>query len=173
MSSYAFVLSEAVRRQNRRALKQLRAIGAPPYSYRSMEVKSKWLVRFIGVARGISLRKLLKISLGGPESSIFDLRNIVCGMMFSTRTLWPEASRLNLVKVVPALRMPVFFFIGRHDHVVAAETSAAYFEMLRAAAKTLVWFEESAHEPPVEEPDKFNAAMAELVRPAVVMSVGS
>jgi hypothetical protein len=29
-------------------------------------------------------------------------------------------------------------------------------------------FEESAHEPPLEEPAKFNAAMAELVRPLVL-----
>jgi pimeloyl-ACP methyl ester carboxylesterase len=164
-SSYAFVLTEAVRRGNRRALKQLRAIGPPPYGYRSMELKSKWLVRFAGVARGIPLWKLLRISLAGPESSILDLPGIMRGMLFSTRTLWPEASRLNLVEAVPALPMPVFFFIGRHDHVVAAETSGAYFERLRAGAKTLVWFEESAHEPGLEEPAKFNAAMAELVRP--------
>ncbi|MGZ6245449.1 MAG: hypothetical protein ACXWNM_06650 [Vulcanimicrobiaceae bacterium] len=39
--------------------------------------------------------------------------------------------------------------------MVAAETSVAYFDMLTAPSKRLVWFEESAHEPPVEEPAKF------------------
>jgi pimeloyl-ACP methyl ester carboxylesterase len=62
----------------------------------------------------------------------------------------------------------VFFFLGRHDHVIDAETSAAYFRMLVAPSKRLVWFEESAHEPPFEEPEKFNRAMTELVRPVVV-----
>jgi pimeloyl-ACP methyl ester carboxylesterase len=62
----------------------------------------------------------------------------------------------------------VFFFIGRHDHVIAPETSVAYFDMLSAPSKKLVWFEESAHEPPFEEPAKFNAAMGELVRPILV-----
>ena len=62
--------------------------------------------------------------------------------------MWAEVSALNLVKAVPALQMPVFFFLGRHDHVVAAETSVAYFDMLTAPSKKLVWFEESAHEPP-------------------------
>jgi pimeloyl-ACP methyl ester carboxylesterase len=70
------------------------------------------------------------------------------------------------MKAAPALRMPVFFFIGRHDHLVAQETSLAYFEILTAPAKKFVWFEESAHEPAVEEPAKFNALMVELVRPA-------
>jgi len=40
--------------------------------------------------------------------------------------------------------------------------------MLTAPSKRLVWFEESAHEPPFEEPAKFNAAMAELVQPVIV-----
>jgi pimeloyl-ACP methyl ester carboxylesterase len=40
-----------------------------------------------------------------------------------------------------------------------------YFEALKAPSKKLVWFEESGHEPFADEPTKFNAAMADLVRP--------
>jgi len=170
LSSYAFVLAEAERRQNRKALKELRAIGAPPHTFRKMMVQRKWLVRFVGIARGMSLWKFFRITLGGPEASIFDLPNIVRGSLFSPNAMWGEISTLNLVKTVPVFQMPVFFFLGRHDHVVAAETSAAYFDMLTAPSKQLIWFEESAHEPPVEEPAKFNTAMAELVRPAVRFS---
>jgi len=43
----------------------------------------------------------------------------------------------------------------------------AYFDLLDAPAKKLVWFEQSGHEPFVDEPAKFNSAMADLVRPAV------
>ena len=74
-------------------------------------------------------------------------------------------SGLNLAKAVPALEVPVFFFIGRHDQVIDTEESAAYFEVLTAPAKSLVWLEESAHEPPAEEPGKFHRLMVELVRP--------
>jgi len=41
----------------------------------------------------------------------------------------------------------------------------AYFNALRAPSKNLVWFENSGHEPFVDEPEKFNASMLELVRP--------
>ncbi|HSQ51971.1 MAG TPA: alpha/beta hydrolase [Nitrospiraceae bacterium] len=167
LSSYAFVLAEAERRNNRKALKELRAIGAPPHTFREMMVQRKWLVRFVGIARGMSLWKFFRITLCGPESSIFDLPNILRGSLSTPNAMWAEVSALNLVKAVPVLQVPVFFFIGRHDHVVASETSVAYFDMLTAPSKSLVWFEDSAHEPPVEEPAKFNAAMAELVRPAV------
>jgi pimeloyl-ACP methyl ester carboxylesterase len=89
------------------------------------------------------------------------------GFRFTVNAMWPEVSRLNLVELVPALQMPVFFFLGRNDHWVPAETSVAYFEALTAPSKKLVWFEQSGHEPFVDEPDKFNAAMVELVRPAL------
>lgn len=163
LSSYAFTLAEAERRNNRKALKELRAIGAPPHTYRKLYVQRKWLARFVGTARGMSFWKFLRITLGGPEASIFDLSNIVRGVIFSERIMWTEVSALNLAKTAPVLQMPVFFFIGRHDHVVAPETSVAYFDMLTAPSKTFVWFEESAHEPPVEEPAKFNASMVDLV----------
>jgi len=163
--SYAFVLAEAERRHNRMALKELRAIGEPPHTVKKMMVQRKWLVRFVGIVRGMSLWKFLRIVLSGPESSIFDLLNNLRGQIFSVSTMWTEVSALNLVKAVPALQMPVFFFIGRHDHVIVVETSVAYFDKLTAPSKKLIWFEESAHEPAVEEPAKFNMAMASLVRP--------
>jgi proline iminopeptidase len=79
--------------------------------------------------------------------------------------MWDEVSALDLTKAAPVVHVPVFFFLGRHDHVIAPETSVTYFDMLKAPSKRLVWFEQSAHEPPFEEPAKFNAAMLELVRP--------
>ena len=79
--------------------------------------------------------------------------------------MWDEVSKLNLIELVPELHMPVFFFLGRHDHWVPPETSVAFFDALVAPAKKLVWFDKSGHEPFVDEPAKFNSAMAKLVRP--------
>ena len=73
------------------------------------------------------------------------------------------AVRLNLFELVPALPMPVFFFLGRKDHWVPPQSSVAYIDALTAPSKKVVWFEDSGHEPFVDEPAKFNTAMAELV----------
>jgi len=166
---YEFTLAEAERRENRKALRELRAIGPPPHTGQRQMVQGKWLTRFLGMVRGMSLWKLSRILLGGPESSVLDLPNILRGTLFSTRTMWSEVSGLNLIKAAPVLAMPVFFFVGRHDRVIAPEASLAYFDMLTAPSKSLVWFEESAHEPPFEEPAKFNSAMVEFVRPVIVV----
>jgi pimeloyl-ACP methyl ester carboxylesterase len=168
LSSYAFVLAEVERRNNRKAVKELRAIGVPPHTAKKLWVERTWLERVEGHPGGMSLWKFGRIVLGGPESSIFDLPNILRGFPFSLDAMWAEVSALNLMKAVPELQMPVFFFLGRRDHQVPAETSVAYFDVLTAPSKRLVWFEESGHEPFVDEPAKFNAAMAELVRPVTV-----
>lgn len=165
-SSYEFVLAEADRRNHHRALKELQGIGNPPHSFDEMMIQRKWLMGFVGIVRGMSIWHFSRILLGGPEASIIDLPNILRGSLWSPKLMWAEISLLDLTKTVPALQMPVFFFIGRHDHVVAAETSAAYFEILSAPSKQFVWFEESAHEPAVEEADKFNALMIDRVLPA-------
>jgi pimeloyl-ACP methyl ester carboxylesterase len=166
-ASYAFALAEARRLNNRKALAQLHAIGPPPYSARDVFTERIWLQRMEGQLRPRALWNMGRLVLGAPESSIFDLPDVVRGFRFSAEAMWAEVSRLNLHELVPALRMPVFFFLGRKDHWVPPETSVAYLDALIAPSKKLVWFEESGHEPFVDEPAKFNAAMVELVRPAV------
>jgi len=164
-SSYAFVLAEAERRGNRAAIDQLRAIGGPPHTAKTLGVQRRWLMRFVGLMRGRSFWQVLGVLRRDPEGSIFNLPNVMRGAMFTLRTMWQEVSRLNLERSAPVLAMPVFFFLGRHDHQVACETGAAYFDKLVAPSKQLVWFEESAHMPPFEEPERFNRLMAELVAP--------
>jgi pimeloyl-ACP methyl ester carboxylesterase len=128
-------------------------------------VQGKWLTRFVGMVRGMSLWRMSQIILSAPESSVLDLPNILRGTLFSTDTMWNEVSALNLIEAAPILQVPVFIVIGRHDYVIDPRTSIAYFDMLTAPSKKLLWFEESAHEPPFEEPAKFNATMAGVVRP--------
>lgn len=167
LASYAFVLAELERRNDRKGVKEICAIGPPPHTAKKVWVQRTWLSRVEGHYNAMAMWKLGRIFLGGPELSIFDLPNFIRGFRFSVGAMWVEVSALNLLKAAPVLQMPVFFFLGRHDHWVPAETSVAYFEALTAPSKKLLWFEESGHEPFIDEPAKFNAAMAELVRPVI------
>lgn len=168
--SYALALAEAARRNNRKAVRELSAIGPPPYDANGLWRERTWLQRFDG---NLTLRALWyfgRIVLRGPESSIFDLPNLMRGFRFSLDAMWPEVSTLNLIKLVPELRMPVFFFLGRRDQWVPSETSLAYFEALTAPSKKLVWFEESGHQLFADEPEKFNDAMVSLVGRHLLMT---
>ena len=169
-ASYTFVLAEAERRQHHKAIRELRAIGPPPHAFWDMVRERKWITHFAGIVRGMSLWRFTRITLGGPEASILDLPNILQSQLVTPKAMWQELILVNLIKSAPALRMPVFFFLGRQDRVVVPETSVAYFDVLHAPSKRLIWFEESGHEPPSEEPDKFNGLMVGLVRPVALGS---
>lgn len=164
-ASYTFILAEAERRRHRNAVRELRAIGPPPHAFWDMVIERKWITRFAGIVRGMSLWRFTRITLGGQEASMFDLPNILLSQLVTPKAMWQELIGVNLIKSVPALQVPIFFFLGRHDRVVVPETSVAYYDLLQAPSKTLIWFEESGHEPPAEEPEKFNRLMVELVRP--------
>ncbi|MCS6302070.1 MAG: alpha/beta hydrolase [Nitrospira sp.] len=170
-ASYTFVLAEAERRRHRKAIRELRAIGPPLHAFWDMVVERKWLTRFFGIIRGMSLWRFSRVTLGGPEASIVDLPDILRSQFVTPKVMWQELSGVNLIKTAPALQMSIFFFLGRHDRVVVPETSVAYFDVLQAPSKTLMWFEESGHEPPTEEPEKFNSLMVEMVLPVALASL--
>ena len=167
-ASYAYALAEAQRRDNRAALKALRAIGPPPYPASSVFKERTWVQRLDGQLSPRALLRLGRIALGGTESSLLDLPRQFRGFRFSMNAMWDEVSNLNLLRDAPELRVPVFFFLGRRDHWVPPETSMAYFDALSAPSKEVLWFDESGHEPFVDEPAEFNQAVAEMVRPLVV-----
>jgi pimeloyl-ACP methyl ester carboxylesterase len=166
LASYRYTLEQAERANNVRALKALRELGPPPYrDVNGVWTERIWLNRLEGKLRPTALLAMAKMFLGAPESSILDLPGVMRGFRFSMDATWPEVSRVNLIEAAPVFEMPVFFFLGRHDHWVPPDSAARYFEKLTAPSKTLIWFETSGHEPFVDEPAKFNASMVELVRP--------
>lgn len=56
---------------------------------------------------------------------------------------------------IPKLALPAYFISGRYDYTVSYELSKKYFDLLQAPCKSFYTFEQSAHSPMFEEPDKF------------------
>ena len=61
--------------------------------------------------------------------------------------------------------IPVLMFMGRHDYTTPSEPTAAWLEAVEAPYKRRVWFENSAHLVPFEEPGKTLLSLVEYVRP--------
>jgi pimeloyl-ACP methyl ester carboxylesterase len=71
--------------------------------------------------------------------------------------------RIVLLQQATQVDVPVCSFQGRYDYSTPGEVVERYFEMLRAPQKTLVWFEESAHFPQWEEPQRFTDELLKIV----------
>jgi pimeloyl-ACP methyl ester carboxylesterase len=165
-ASYAFTLAKARERDHRKAIKQLLAIGPPPHSLKSLVRQRRWLMAMGGAfGPNLSLAKVIWRGLSSPEASVLDLVRLVRGSGFSTRLLFRELLDANLQRDVRRLEVPVFFMLGRRDMQAVASVAAAYFEVLEAPHKQLIWFEASGHMAPFEEPELFNRLMTETVRP--------
>ena len=69
----------------------------------------------------------------------------------------PSTYEKNIFNDILILKIPVYFFEGRHDRIAACapELVVEYYNKLVAPKKDIIWFEESAHHPNLDEPDKF------------------
>jgi pimeloyl-ACP methyl ester carboxylesterase len=115
-----------------------------------------------------SVARLVWRGLASPEASVLDLIRLIQGSRFSLRHLWPELIASNLQRDFRRFEMPVIFLLGRLDMQVVSSVAAAYFDVIEAPHKELVWFENSGHMAPFEEPERFNRVMVETVRPFAV-----
>jgi pimeloyl-ACP methyl ester carboxylesterase len=77
--------------------------------------------------------------------------------------LWSEANSTDLARTLAAVGVPVYLLHGTYDYTVSYRLARAYFEQLRAPAKGFYTFEQSAHSPIFEEPDKVQRILREDV----------
>jgi pimeloyl-ACP methyl ester carboxylesterase len=69
----------------------------------------------------------------------------------------------NAVQDVPALEVPVYFLVGNYDYTCCALLQVQYYKAVKAPDKALFRFEQSAHSPLYEEPDRGRRVLEEIV----------
>ena len=158
--TYDFALTTARQRGNRRAIRQLQAIGPPPHlDVKRFTTRARWTANFGGVQSGASftsvLRDLLASLVRSPDYSVTDIIRAIRGISPSQAALLPQLATTNLVTAMPRLEVPIVLAQGRLDQVAPGDAAQRFHDSLTAPSKRLVWFEKSAHSPHLEEPDKF------------------
>jgi pimeloyl-ACP methyl ester carboxylesterase len=173
---HAYAMERAQATGNVQALVELAALEdyPPPVDdfshwFEQLKTNRKWISFFGGsLADKQGFESLAGVYLGAPEYTFTDIVNYMRGETESTRCLWPEIMRYDLRRDAPRFRLPVFFFVGRHDYTTPWELSQQYFDMLEAPQKALYWFDRSAHCPDFEEPAAFSRAVRGAFRQHVV-----
>jgi len=80
-----------------------------------------------------------------------------------TFSLWDKMQATDLTQKVTELGIPVYFFEGKYDYTCAYPLAKDYFEKLQAPVKGFYTFEQSAHTPLFEEPEKVRKILQEDV----------
>ncbi len=161
--SYEFVLSEATKRSDQKALKELARIGAPVDGfYNSLDdltVQRNLMTKFGGAAHGKKegmISSMVLPILRSPEYSLLDIAGYAKGAYYNLRELWREVIASKFDETITKLSVPVFITQGRHDRNTPPELAKSWFDALEAPKKEWIWFEESAHSPIREEKEKWN-----------------
>jgi len=167
---WRFALDAARRDGNADAIRDLESIApyaAPgkPLALKDLYLQRKWLGRYGGAVYGRTgfdaegaAAKL------APEYTDADLRTMWDATEFSTSRMLTDVLAQDF-SAITTFDCPIVIFNGRHDYNVSSSSTAEWFAKVKAPAKQLVWFENSAHEIFNEEPGKTLVSLVRYARP--------
>ncbi len=158
--AYEFALRKARQRGNRRATRQLEAIGPPPHlTARQFGTRVRWATNFGGVTRNQTYaglaRGLVSSLVRSSDYSAGDVMRTIRGITATQAALLPDLASMDLTRSLPRLDVPVVMVQGRHYQVAPGGSAQQYASFLQAPGKQLIWFENSAHTPHLDEPAEF------------------
>jgi pimeloyl-ACP methyl ester carboxylesterase len=169
--SYEWTLAQAEAAGDARSIAKLQAIGPPPDPGElrpKLMTQRRILARYGGEVHGSrsgGMSTLLGGLLRSSEYSWADRINVFRGVFAGMRLLWPQILSIDLTAQAPALAVPVYFLEGRYDQEAPSALAERYLAALEAPAKTLIWFERSAHFVNTEEAERFNRFFIDRLLP--------
>ena len=167
---YQFALSQAKEHKNAEAVKELEGIAPYPgdldkLSFEKIGTERKWVGFYGGLAYGrTDLDFDNDLATLSPDYTEQDIANIGAGAGYSVSYLFTSLFRLN-IESATTFQCPVFLFEGRHDYATSHALAEEWFTRVKAPAKKLIWFDNSAHMVMEEEPGKFFFHLVSDARP--------
>ena len=121
--------------------------------------KLNQLTNAYGGSMDLSMWQLAPIVLRSPEYTALDYVALLRGMRRGGGPMHEGGvmESFNFMETIPAVHVPVYFFMGANDHNTPLALAREYHDALCAPRKELIVFEKSAHLPFLAETDKFNA----------------
>jgi proline iminopeptidase len=169
VTSYAMVLDQARHDGNVQAIKELEAVapypGAGDLDLTKTGVERKWSVYYGGLAQGRRDSDFyIHIGRLSPEYGLADRKAWDDSSDFSMANLWPKLAGISF-EHIRSLGTPVFLLLGRHDTTTPPQIAAAWLKRLSAPSKSVIWFDNSAHLPMIEEPGHMLEVLNTRIRP--------
>jgi len=169
-ASYNFIIEEAKEAGDLVIQKSMEAIGPPPYESPKKFLKmAGYIDKYGGFMHSKSMKDLIILTfnfLTSPEYSlsggIRTFRNK--GFDFTINTMWEELKNVNLTKEIQSIKVPVYFFEGKYDMTTPTKVIEKFYGNLGAEkGKKLFIFENSGHMPMMEEKERYEELLIDVV----------
>ncbi len=159
--AYVYMVEQYKEKENGKMLRRLESspvtlTGGIPQSYLLLRDEAMHSLG-VGTTRNMSsiITGIFIPSLTGKDYTLTEKINLWRGKSSAgVHPLWDTILATDLSKKVPELNIPVYFFHGIYDYTVSYFLAKDYFMKLKAPVKGFYTFENSAHSPVFEEPDK-------------------
>jgi len=159
--AYDYMLEYAIKINDKSAIRKLKRIDKnssdfPQIKY-VMTTRTHLMTKYgIGITRQkIPLVNTLKSLLFFKGYTFFEKINYARGSLFSLKHLWDEAFVENLIRTSTTFEVPIYILHGKYDYTTSFTLAREYYEIIKAPKKAFFEFENSAHSPNMEEPEKF------------------
>lgn len=154
--AYEYMLSLCERENNQTLLEQLTDNPFGTDSYFNSGVRDK-AMHALGVGTTRNMKSVITgiffPSFRMTDYSLKERINIWRGKSFVNQTM-QDIFKFNAFETVKSVNVPVYFFAGKYDYTCCYELQKEYFDFLEAPEKYFYTFENSAHSPLFEEPQK-------------------
>jgi len=115
-----------------------------------------WLFEFGGELKNSkSFFPLVWSGLQAPEYTLPEVSSVANGSSFSSANMKYNVLNRSVFYEIIEYKVPVYFMVGKNDYTTPWKLIEEYHDSISAPKKGLVFFENSAHFPFFEEPDKF------------------
>jgi pimeloyl-ACP methyl ester carboxylesterase len=164
VQAYTQLMAEARARHEGQAIRELEAIGPPPYdSTAKSAVHTRWANRYEPSMP--SNWTLLSTVLFASDASIQDLRNLRSGIRSSEDHFRGMMDAMDLPALGTDFDVPFFVFQGALDNVAPVAQVRPYIDSIRAPHKELVLLPDAGHNAIVTKSREFLQLLLERVRP--------
>ena len=167
-NKYALEFLMTKSKGNKKLSKQVLDLGKESITNtKAFQKRAKLLTDLGGIKTGSSYNQLLISTISNMLFSkayrLSDIPKTIKGMEFSQNALLPEFNSLNLFDKIKKVDVPVHFIQGKLDGVAPYQVAVKYYEYLQADKKSFTGFDNSAHMPHYEEPEKFSQLLKETI----------
>jgi pimeloyl-ACP methyl ester carboxylesterase len=168
--SYNFIVDEAEKSGNVKIQNAIKAIGPPPFdSLEKFSKKDEYVSRFGGIYHGKGIMQMWALGLSfitSPEYSLSEGIDTLTmkGFKFTMNAMFEEYKSINLTEEIHTIRVPIYFFEGKYDMAIPLVPVEKFYDSLDAEnGKYFIIFENSGHFPMVEEREKYQELLIDLV----------
>ncbi|MGI6568839.1 MAG: alpha/beta fold hydrolase [Erysipelotrichaceae bacterium] len=166
--SWQYCIDEVTKANDLKALEVLKKVGPPEMGiykggFAGMKIQRDIMMKYGGYSKNKGKRSYMdafvKPVLKSGEYTLKEIYGYAKGYKFVLNNMWSQVGETDFTKTCTEFAAPIFIFNGRLDMNTPAVLVEDWFNMIEAPVKELHWFENSGHNPMMDEEKEFKALL--------------